>query len=99
MKIGVYLNDFWAEESSSEDTKMELAKTVGEVLIWPFKLVAMILCTPFVCGGGVLACTGCVVCVTGTIMACTPLCLCGDCGDCQDEIAGTLREMNPGYGL
>jgi hypothetical protein len=80
------------EESSSENTKMGLAKTVGEVILWPFKLVSMILCTPVVCGGGVLACTGCVVCVTGTIMACTPLCLCA-C-DYQDEITGTVRGAN-----
>ena len=96
MKIGVYLNDFLAEESSSEDSKMGLAETVGEVILWPFKLVAMILCTPIVCGGGVLACTGCAVCVTGTIMACTPICL---CGDCQDEITGTLRGLNPVHEL
>jgi hypothetical protein len=96
MKIGVYLNDCLADESSSEDIKMGLAKIFGEVILWPFKLVSVILCTPFVCGGGILACTGCVVCVTGTIMACTPLCL---CGDCQDEITDTLRAESSSCGL
>ena len=95
MKIGVYLNDFLAEESSSKDTKMGLAKTVGEVILWPFKLVSVILCTPVVCGSGILACTGCFVCMTGTIMACTPLCL---CGNCQDEISATVRGLNDRVG-